>query len=152
MLIDYVSQGMDCSSEEWDSLDWTPQIWSTLGETRERAPPAARSHIVYLKDRANNADAYIRHMKAMPSFQSRDALSTITEPTRQEDDDDESVDSFSLERNVWNASLKKHLSNTIAKHEAEGKAKPKEYGVVKKPKGKAKTKAGASSSGASSSK
>ena len=107
---------------------------------------------MYLKDRANNADAYIRHMKVMPSFQSRDALSTITESTRQEDDDDESVESFSVERNVWNTSLKKHLSNTIAKHEAEGKAKPKEYGVLKKPKGNAKTKAATSSPGASSSK
>ena len=84
---------MDYSNEDWDSLDWTPQIWSTLDETRERAPPAAKLHIKELKRRADEPDAYISHMKSMPSFHSCDAFSTKTDSTRQ-DDDAESVDSF----------------------------------------------------------
>ena len=133
-------------------MTWTPQIWSTLSEPREKVPPSAKAHIAYLKDRSNNADAYIKHMKGMPSFHSHDALSTVTESTRQEDDDGESVASCETERLYWKAALKKHLPMTLARLEAVGKAKPTAHGAQKKPQGKAKTKAVATPSGASSSK
>ena len=149
---------MDYSNEDWDSLDWTSQIWSTMEETRKRAPPAAQGHIKELQRRANDADAYISHMKSMPSLHSCDALSTKTDSTRQGDDAD-SVDSFKQEGPIWHGALKKWLPITIDKYEAERKAAPKEYGVVKKPKAeatqpkrKAKAKAGPSSTGAASSK
>ena len=152
MLIDYVTQGLDCSSEEWDKMTWTPQIWSTLSEPRTKVPPSGKAHIAYLKERSSNADAYIRHMKGMPSFHSHDALSTITESTRQGDDDGESAASGSTEQRIWDAALKRHLPDTIAKLKAEGKAKPKVLGTQKKSRGKASTKAASRQSGAASSK
>ena len=63
LLIDCVTQGLDCSSEDWGKMTWTPQIWSTLSEPRTKVPPSGKAHIAYLKERSSNADAYIRHMK-----------------------------------------------------------------------------------------
>ena len=90
-------------------------------------------------------------MMGMPSFHSQDALSTITESTRQ-DSDGESVTSYRTEDAVWNAALKRHLPTTMAKHGAVGKAKPKAQGAQKKSRGKAKSKAASTPSGAASSK
>jgi hypothetical protein len=134
LLINYITQGMDYSNSEWDSLDWTPQIWSTMGETRKRAPPASRAHIEELKKRASQPDEYMRHMKGMPSFNSFDALSTGTASTRQ-DDGERSAESFSQEAPIWHAALKKHLPKTVAKHEAERNSATKEGGWGEETKG-----------------
>ena len=152
LLISYVSAGIEFAEGDWDSLGWMPQIWSTLETTRTKAPPAAMGHIADLKRRATQRDDYLDFMCKMPSFKSGDALSTVTESTRQEEDDGDSVASYRTEDTVWNAALKRHLPNTIAKHDAVGKAKPKALGAQKKSRGKAKSKAASVPSGAASSK
>ena len=43
LLIDYVTQGLDFSNEEWDKMAWTPQIWSTLSEPKTKVPPSGKA-------------------------------------------------------------------------------------------------------------
>ena len=86
MLINYVSAGIEFAEGDWDSPDWAPQIWSTLETKKTRATPATRVQIADLKKRAQQKDEYIEFMCSMPSFMASDALSTITESTRKDDD------------------------------------------------------------------
>ena len=97
---------------DWDSLDWAPQIWSTLEEPGKRA---RRAQILDLKKRAKEADEYVSYMCSMPSFKASDALSTITESTMQDGDEDVSDDSFErFEANVWNTALRLTIPSITA--------------------------------------
>jgi hypothetical protein len=144
LLINYISQGMEFDEGTWDSLDYTPQIWTTLETKRGRAPPASRQHIGDLKKRAMTQDPYMEHMLAMPAF-SCDALSTITESTRQGDGEDSDGSFEEVEGKMWYDALKTWGPATAAKTKAAGaKTAPNLSGSADKTrnsKKKAKVKA-----------
>ena len=123
-----------------------------MSEPKTKVPPSGKAHIAYLRGRANDADKYISYMMGMPSFHSQDALSTITESTRMDSDGESATSCNKTEDAVWNAALKRHLPTTMAKHGAVGKAKPKAQGAQRKSRGKAKSMAASTPSGAASSK
>ena len=113
LLISYVSQGMDYDDKDWDSLDHTPQIWTTIEEARERAPPASRKHIEDPRKMSKEADPYMKHMMEMPAFKACDALSTSTNSARQGDDADSDGSFQETEGSIWYNALKKWIPNTL---------------------------------------
>ncbi len=42
LLINYVSAGIEFADEDWDTLDYSPKVWSTIHKNRERATPCEK--------------------------------------------------------------------------------------------------------------
>ena len=98
----------------------------------------------------------MEHMLNMPDFKACDALSTITESTKQGDDGDSDGSFENVEGATWKQALRTSLTNTAAMAKAAGTTAASGSGGVNKTrlsKKNAKAKAkGSSTAAASSSK
>ena len=54
VLLGYIVAGMSFNTGGWEDLDFCPQIWTTIDQKRDRAPPGARDNLRALKSMAEN--------------------------------------------------------------------------------------------------
>ncbi len=73
LLLYYLCGGIAHSKADWESLEWTPQVWNTEDGAKTPATKARKSWIRELAARAANADGYLRHQRSIKGFVAADA-------------------------------------------------------------------------------
>ncbi len=81
LLLDYLCGGIAHSKEDWENLEYSPQVWDTATNRVAKPATAKRKLIRGLAARAANADPYLKHQMSIKAFSADDVLSTITEST-----------------------------------------------------------------------
>ena len=94
LLLDYLSGGIAYSQEDWGLLTWQPQVWNTETMLPSKATKSRQGLVRALAARAANADGYLKHHCSIKSFVAADALSTITESTACDSEEDASEVAF----------------------------------------------------------
>ena len=151
LLLDYLCGGIAHSKEDWENLEYSPQVWDT--ETGRVAKPTTskRSLIRGLAERAANADPYLKHQMSIKSFKAADALSVVTESTAFDSEGEACEDSDAAfreaEKEVWSKAAKREAKNTKARARGTaGAARGNALGKAKRAERAAKRSSGAASS------
>ena len=130
---------MSFNTGGWEDLDYCPQIWTTIDQKRDRAPPADRTNLKALQIMAENPDEYLKFMFDQPRFKAEEVLSptsTAGTHTTAADTDKDAEAFYILEKRVWEAELKAAAPAILLQAKAEAEAKTE--AVLGEKAGKAK--------------